>query len=150
MVIRTGKPLHAYPRKFKEILDKGEAKLLGKPWVDWLGVPLIINKQVIGVLTIESFDKKVRFGKKELSILQFISTQVAMAIEHQRNQENLQQETAKLSAMISGMNEGIVFADAQDKITEVNDYFLNLVGKKRQEIIGKTIWDFHKGNISDN
>ncbi len=149
MVIRTGKPLHAFPQKFKEILDKGEAKLLGKPWVDWLGVPLIINKQVIGVLTIESYDKEVKFGKKELNLLQFISTQVAMAIERQRNQENLQQETAKLSAMISGMNEGIVFANAQDKIIEVNAYFLNLVGKKRQEIIGKSIWDFHKGKILD-
>jgi len=142
MVIHTEKPLHAPPQKFKEILKKGEAKLLGKPWVDWLGVPLITNKKVIGVLTIESYDKKVR-------ILQFISTQVAMVIERQRYQENLQQETAKLSAMISGMNEGIVFANAQDKIIEVNDYFLNLVGKKRQELIGETIWDFHKENISD-
>jgi len=96
MVIRTGKPLHAPPQKFKEILKKGEAKLLGKPWVDWLGVPLITNKKVIGVLTIESYDKEVRFGKKELAILQFISTQVALAIERQRNQENLLQETAKL------------------------------------------------------
>jgi len=149
MVIHTEKPLHAPPQKFKEILKKGEAKLLGMPWVDWLGVPLISNKKVIGVLTIESYDKKVKFSKKELNILQFISTQVAMVIERQRYQENLQQETAKLSVMISGMNEGIIFANAQDKIIEVNDYFLNLIGKKRQELIGETIWDFHKETISD-
>ena len=96
VVIRTGKPLHAYPQKFKEILEKGEAKLLGKPWVDWLGVPLITNKKAIGVLAIESYNKEVKFGKKELNLLQFISTQVAMAIERQHNQENLHQETAKL------------------------------------------------------
>ena len=149
MVIRTGKAIHATPKKFKDILKKGEAKLLGKPWVDWLGVPLLANKKVIGVLTIESYDKEVKFGKKELTTLKFISNQVAMAIERQRNQENLQQETAKLSSMVSGMKEGIIFADSQDKIIEVNDYFLNLVGKNRQEIIGKTIWEFHKRNISD-
>jgi len=38
-------------------------------------------------------------------------------------QEMAQKETSKLSAMISGMEEGVTFADADNVIVEVNDYF---------------------------
>ena len=49
------------------------------------------------------------------------------------------QENAKLSAMISSMEEGVVFADADDLIVEVNDYMCRLLGKQREDIVGKRI-----------
>ncbi len=52
-------------------------------------------------------------------------------------------QTAKLSAMISGMEEGVIFADAQDRAVEVNDYFLKLVKLRRSQVLGKLIADFH-------
>jgi len=65
--------------------------------------------------------------------------------ERKRAEEAIQRETAKLSAMISGMKEGVVFADNQDQIIEVNNYFLKLVNKKKSEVLGKKLWDFHFG-----
>jgi PAS domain S-box-containing protein len=56
-------------------------------------------------------------------------------------------EAAKLSAMISNMQEGIVFADSENVIVEVNDYFCRLMGKRQEEILGKRIEDFHTGDI---
>jgi PAS domain S-box-containing protein len=55
------------------------------------------------------------------------------------------QENAKLSAMISAMEEGVVFADADNKIVEINNYLCNFLGKPGEEIIGKRIEDFHQG-----
>lgn len=52
-------------------------------------------------------------------------------------------EIAKLRSMIEGMDEGIVVADAGDVITEVNDWFLNKVGREREETLGKSLWDLH-------
>jgi PAS domain S-box-containing protein len=68
--------------------------------------------------------------------------------ERKKAEEVIQRESVKLKAMISGMEEGIVFADSQDKIVEVNDYFLNLVKKDKSEVLGKTILDFHPGEIA--
>ncbi len=62
----------------------------------------------------------------------------------------IQKEAAKLSAMISGMNEGVVLADAEDRVVEVNNYFLDVVGKKKEEIIGQSLWDLHVGRILKN
>ena len=56
-----------------------------------------------------------------------------------------QRENAKLSAMISAMEEGVVFADADNTIVEINNYLCNFVGKPREEILGKRIEVFHKG-----
>ncbi len=63
--------------------------------------------------------------------------------------EALQRETKKLSVMISSMGEGVVFADAQDRIVEVNPYFSKFVGMDRDEIIGKTLWDIYHDEVAD-
>jgi two-component system sensor histidine kinase/response regulator len=65
-----------------------------------------------------------------------------------RAEEAARRETAKLAAMISGMDEGIVFADRDDKVVEVNDCFCRLMGIRRDEILGKSLWEIHKGSVT--
>jgi len=52
-------------------------------------------------------------------------------------------EARKLRSMIEGMDEGIVVADADDIITEVNAWFLDKVGLGRDDIVGKSLWELH-------
>ncbi len=56
-----------------------------------------------------------------------------------------QRENAKLTAMISGMEEGVAFADADNVVIEVNDFLCRFMGRKREEIVGKRIEDLHQG-----
>lgn len=65
--------------------------------------------------------------------------------ERKASEEGLQKEAAKLSAMISGMEEGVVFADRENNIVEVNDYFLRIAKRERSEVVGQSLWDFHTG-----
>jgi PAS domain S-box-containing protein len=62
-------------------------------------------------------------------------------------EEAVRRETAKLSAMIAGMDEGIVFANADNVIVEINDYLCRFVGKPRAEIVGQRIEDIHHGKV---
>jgi len=64
-------------------------------------------------------------------------------------QEALQREMAKLEAMISGMEEGVMFADTQDCIVEANPYLCQLMQMNRDEVIGKTLLDLHYGADTD-
>ncbi len=88
-VIRTGKPLLAPFGVFKELKKKGEVELTGDPWIYWLGVPLKIRGKTIGVLTLQSYSEDLKYGEREKNILMFVSTQVAMAIERKRAEEEL-------------------------------------------------------------
>jgi PAS domain S-box-containing protein len=80
-VLSTGKPLLAPPEVFDELVAKGEVDLTGAPSVDWLGVPLRIADQTIGVMATQSYTEGVRLSESDRQIMEFISDQVAMAIE---------------------------------------------------------------------
>jgi len=64
-------------------------------------------------------------------------------------QETARKEASKLSAMISGMDEGVIFADAEDVIVEVNAYFCAFVGKQREEILGRKLEEFHSKEVAE-
>jgi PAS domain S-box-containing protein len=65
--------------------------------------------------------------------------------ELKRAEEAFQKEASKLSAMISGMQEGVVFADAQDRVVEANAYFLRMFGLRRNDVIGRPLADLATG-----
>jgi len=62
-------------------------------------------------------------------------------------QATAEREAAKLAAMISGMEEGVVFADADDRVVEANDYFCRFVGLPRERIVGRPMIEQHSGRI---
>lgn len=64
--------------------------------------------------------------------------------ELKKTQEALQKETAKLTAMIAGMEEGVIFVNPEDKIIEVNEYFCRLVKRSKPFLMGKSIWTILK------
>lgn len=119
-------------------------------------VPIKSGKKVIGVLDIQSeeFDA---FDKSDVEAMETLSTQIATAIENARlyeqaqreikerkqAEEAIQKEAVKLSAMISGMKEGVIFVDSNNRIIEANKYFLDLLGKEKSEIVGKLIWNIN-------
>ena len=55
-------------------------------------------------------------------------------------------EVQKLRSMIEGMEEGIVVADASGMVTEVNSWFLNKTGYRRDQLLGESMWSFHPDN----
>ena len=69
--------------------------------------------------------------------------------ERKQAEEAMHRENAKLSAMISGMEEGVVFADANNVIVEANQYFCEFVDRPRAEILGKKVEHFHRGDVFD-
>ncbi len=67
--------------------------------------------------------------------------------ERKRAEEAARRENAKLSAMISGMDEGVVFADADGVIVEVNAFFCRFVKKPREAILGSRLEACHSGAV---
>jgi len=77
-----------------------------------------------------------------------ISERLRAEQEARKAEEYAKRENAKLSAMISGMDEGVAFADASDVIVEVNDYLCRFTGVRRDDILGKRITDVHPGDAA--
>jgi PAS domain S-box-containing protein len=85
------------------------------------------------------------FHKREEALKEYMER--AQLLVQSRTRE-LEESNSRLSAMISGMEEGVVFADSRDVITEVNEYFCRLMGRARETILGKNIREFHDDEVN--
>ncbi|MFG0722101.1 diguanylate cyclase domain-containing protein [Pseudomonas sp. GLN_6] len=88
-VIRTGDALLLTPDTASHWLAQHEPEAAA-PALDWLGVPLISGTQTIGALVLQNHSAKVRYSEQDQELLQFVSNQVATAIERKRTQSRLE------------------------------------------------------------
>src|SRR5438093_684767 len=98
-VLRSGRPLLASQAVFEELVRVGEVESVGPPSVDWVGAPLASLGKTIGVIVVQSYTEGVRFGEEDKAILNFVSEQVAGAIERRRTKESLLQTSSELQAI---------------------------------------------------
>ena len=95
-VIRTKKSLLATTKIQNKLFQSGEVERIGAPSKVWLGVPLIVRDDVIGVVAVQSYDDEKLYGKKEQKLLEFVSDQLAIVIERKKTEIEL--HTAKEAA----------------------------------------------------
>ena len=60
IVLLTGKTLHVSGEEIEEGRQRGRFTPMGTPAEDWIGVPLKVDGQVIGMLAVQSYEKGVR------------------------------------------------------------------------------------------
>src|SRR5438132_2733373 len=141
-VLRTGQPALVTPEVHAELERRGDVELIGAPSIDWLGVPLKMGDRPIGVLVAQTYTPGVRYGETEKQILQFVSTQVAMAIERKRAEEQLQASERKYRLLFETSPEAMLVYDFETlRILAVNQAAVARYGYSEQEFLGLTIRD---------
>ena len=141
-VLRTGQPLLVTP-EHPEVERDGLVELVGTPSLDWLGVPLKVGERTIGVLAVQSYTSGVRYGDHEKHILQFVSTQVAMAIDRKRVEGEQRRQQDFLRQVID-LNPNLIFVkDWDGRFTLVNRALAELYGSRPGELIGHRDADFN-------
>jgi len=88
-VMRTGQTLLAPPPVFDQLIRDGEVDLVGTPSFDWLGAPLKVEGQVIGVMATQSYQDNIHFSPEDQRLFEFVSTQVAQMIDRKRVEEKI-------------------------------------------------------------
>lgn len=82
-VIHSGQALLLTPGSGATLSDR-VGPIVGRESLDWLGVPLIAQKGTLGALVVQSYSGGVRYTDQDKQLLQFVSTQVAAAIERKQ------------------------------------------------------------------
>ena len=99
-VLRRGEPLLAASADIEALVRAGELEVGGTIPVVWLGVPLKTEAAVIGVMAVQSYQAVRLFDDEEKAVLQFVSAQVAMAIDRVRARERLQSSLREKEALL--------------------------------------------------
>ena len=138
-VLRTGQPLLATPEVHEDLSRRGEAELVGAPSLDWIGVPLKAHDRTIGVLVAQTYTQGIRFGEREKDILQFVSTQVAMAIERKRAEEAVRTSEGQLKALLDSALDACVTMDETGRLTSWSAAAEAVFGWPASEAIGRSL-----------
>ncbi len=99
-VIRTGKPLLADEEVSEKLTQGGEAETIGPLSKIWLGVPLKIENEVIGSITVQSYTDASLYTEKDMEILEFVSGQIAIAIKHKQDEEKIRKNLAEKNVLL--------------------------------------------------
>src|SRR3989454_423434 len=141
-VLRTGQPLLVTPEVHAELERRGEVELIGPPSIDWVGVPLKIGDRTIGVLVAQTYAPGVRYRDTEKHVLQFVSTQVAMAIERKRTEEQLHESERKYRLLFETNPEPMFVYDFETlRILAVNGAAVARYGHTEPEFLQLTLRD---------
>jgi PAS domain-containing protein len=117
-----------------EVLEKkGEVKLVGAKPKSWLGVPLRLENQVIGLIVIQSYDEKIIYNSEDLHLLEFLSTQIATAIDRVQTRESIR----KLFTAVEQSPVLVVITDKNGSIEYINPMVTTVTGFSADEVTGR-------------
>jgi len=90
-VIKTGKSLLNNNEQYKEMINQGILTPMGSTTDEsiWLGVPLKIEGKIMGAMAVQSYTDSKLYSEKDIKIMEFVSNQIATAIERKRMEEEL-------------------------------------------------------------
>jgi PAS domain S-box-containing protein len=79
-----------------DILEReGDIGLVGTPCQVWLGVPLIVENDIIGAMVLQDYEDQDAFSQDDLRLLSLIGNQVALAIHRKNMMNNLIAERSR-------------------------------------------------------
>ena len=97
-VLRRGTALRVLNADIEELVRQGEVApgRVGAPATCWLGVPLIVNDEVIGLVTVQSYSTQVVYSAADQDLLSFVASQIANSLIRRRSAESLRRAYEQL------------------------------------------------------
>ncbi|MDQ3039729.1 MAG: PAS domain S-box protein, partial [Pseudomonadota bacterium] len=135
-VVMTGETLLFTPETVREGVH-AQFTLVGTDSIDWLGVPLKSQSHTIGALVVQSYTGDVRYVEKDKVLLEFVSSQVAAAIERKQAADALLASEKRFRLLFEQELVGVFRSLPDGRLLECNNAFARMLGyESRDEVIG--------------
>jgi len=125
-VYDTGEALHLSNVDFRKMAREGILEPVGSISEDWIGVPVMDDDQVLGVVVVQSYEEGVFYSEGDVEILTFVGRHIAAALSRPRAIEETRQRNFELQ-IINSVQEGLASKLDLKAIYE-------LVGEKLRQI----------------
>jgi len=88
-VIHNNKSVLLKEKDLKLLEESGDIDLVGTPCKIWMGVPLKVENDTIGVMCLQDYNDEDKFSHEDLIIMDFIANQIAIAIQRRKMLDNI-------------------------------------------------------------
>jgi PAS domain S-box-containing protein len=143
MVISQGDALLLRQSEIENLLRTGDIDSVPDGLKVWMGIPLKGRRNILGALVLQSFDSENALTASDLDILQFVSNQIAIAIENKRSEDKLRESEMRFRSLVEQSADGVLIINHEGTIIEWNHAMAKILLITDQEAIGKNILDLH-------
>lgn len=126
----SDKPIFLYEEDILLLAHDKTVELLGPVPKIWLGVPLRLENRTIGVIAVKSHSDRNKYKKRHLELLDFISGQIAIAIERKRNEQKIIEQTARLNSIFQSSSHLIWSVNRSRGLTSFNQNYAEAIREK--------------------
>lgn len=125
LVIESAQPLLATPSSIDQLYQQGLISKLGAQGTDWLGVPLMNDGFVIGVMAVQSYNETVRYQEQDLELLTFTAQHIVTAMTRLQDRDRLQKavdaRTTELMKQIRDREKSELLQESLYRISELTN-----------------------------
>lgn len=121
-----------------EFHEKHKLGVYGPKAKSWIGVPLISDDKVVGVLAAQSFTHENAFNNSDMELLAFIGTQIGSLIEKHRAESEIRQ----LEKYFSVSMDLLCIASTEGYFKKVNPKFSEVLGFSEEELLSRSFIEF--------
>jgi PAS domain S-box-containing protein len=132
-VVLRRKPL-LFNQKELEEREKNNG-IQGSTPLIWLGVPLFVRDEVIGIIAVQSYTDPELFSEEDLHLLTAVSDQIAIAIDRKRSIDQLQKSELRFRQLFEQSNDAIIVHDLRGRILDCNFQACKLLGYAKTELM---------------
>jgi diguanylate cyclase (GGDEF)-like protein len=94
-LIHYGKPVRGPSREVRELMHVPGDTTIGTPAKDFLGVPMVADGVVRGVVVVQSYDETVRFDEEDTALLGYVAQHILTALVRKQAKAELEQRVAQ-------------------------------------------------------
>lgn len=135
-VLKIQKTAFLKKKDINKLTKEGKIKLVGQPTEVWLGVPLIVNKEAIGVMVVQHYTKPNAYNIQDVKLFEFVSQQLSLLIDNKIAQDKIRQ-----SDIILNKIESLIFVnDNKGNITYASQSVKTILGYEPSEVLGEGWW----------
>ncbi len=100
-VLRSGKPLLVDRARIRKLEATGKLRSQGTLAHCWLGVPLLHDDKVVGVIAVQSYSAEINFTTRDQELLTFVAYHIGSGLARKQAQERLVLAHASLEQRVS-------------------------------------------------
>ena len=111
-VVNTRKPYMICLAEILRLVEAGKMRVVPGTQLPktWMGVPMIVNDQVVGIVSLQNLDKENAFSESDINLLSALTNSMSQSLENAR----LYNETQRLLRLLEGEME--IARQTQDSI----------------------------------
>lgn len=121
---------------------KGMASV-GEPAKSWMGLPLMIGNQILGVMAVQDYRTFDAYNENDLSIFSAIANQASIAIQNARLFEQILSSENRFRDVSNISGDYIWETDLEWKYTYLSERVKDIIGYDPEEMLGRSDYQLY-------